>query len=80
MLQETERLAFRHVVRIDWSSGQKLIKVAAGIFPCCQHSHIADGRMETLVTQLALLNAPNSLLQQIYRCPTTGDGIDLGRL
>ncbi len=73
MLQEAERLAFRHVVLIGHLG--KLIKVAAGIFHT--HSHIADGRMETLITQLALLNAPNALLQQIYRCPTTEAAMEL---
>jgi cobalt-precorrin-5B (C1)-methyltransferase len=67
MLQEAERLAFRHVVMVGHLG--KLIKVAAGIFHT--HSHIADGRMEILVTHLALAGAPNELLQQIYHCLTT---------
>lgn len=67
MLQEAERLQFRHVVLAGHLG--KLIKVAAGIFHT--HSHIADGRMETLVTHLALLGAPHTLLQQVYQCLTT---------
>ena len=73
MLQEAERLAFRHVVLIGHLG--KLIKVAAGIFHT--HSHIADGRMETLITHLALLGAPNSLLQAIYACNTTEAAMEL---
>lgn len=49
-----ERLAFRHVLLAGHLG--KPIKVAAGVFHT--HSHIADARMETLVTQLALLGAP----------------------
>lgn len=73
MLQEAERLAFRHVVMVGHLG--KLIKVAAGIFHT--HSHIADGRMETLVTHLALAGAPNEFLQQIYHCPTTEAAMEL---
>ena len=73
MLQEAERLAFRHVVLVGHLG--KLIKVAAGIFHT--HSHIADGRMETLVTHLALAGAPNELLQQVYHCLTTEAAMEL---
>lgn len=73
MLQEAERLAFRHVVMVGHLG--KLIKVAAGIFHT--HSHIADGRMETLVTHLALAGAPNELLQQVYHCLTTEAAMEL---
>jgi cobalt-precorrin-5B (C1)-methyltransferase len=73
MLQEAERLAFHHVVMVGHLG--KLIKVAAGIFHT--HSHIADGRMETLVTHLALAGAPNELLQQVYHCLTTEAAMEL---
>lgn len=73
MLQEAERLAFRHVVMVGHLG--KLIKVAAGIFHT--HSHIADGRMETLVTHLALAGASNELLQQVYHCLTTEAAMEL---
>ena len=73
LLQEAERLAFRHVVLVGHLG--KLIKVAAGIFHT--HSHIADGRMETLVTHLALAGAPNELLQQVYHCLTTEAAMEL---
>jgi cobalt-precorrin-5B (C1)-methyltransferase len=73
MLQEADRLAFRHVVMVGHLG--KLIKVAAGIFHT--HSHIADGRMETLVTHLALAGAPNELLQRVYHCLTTEAAMEL---
>ena len=73
MLQEAERLAFRHVLLAGHLG--KLIKVAAGVFHT--HSHIADARMETLVTQLALLGAPHALLSAVYQCLTTEAAMEL---
>lgn len=67
MLQETVRLNFRHVAVIGHPG--KLVKVAAGIFHT--HSHIADGRMETLIAHLALLGAPQDLLLAVNQCDTT---------
>ena len=73
MLQETQRLGFRRVV-LEGHLG-KLIKVAAGIIHT--HSHIADGRMETLVTRLALMGAPRELLQAVFECSTTEAAMEL---
>ncbi|MFC0228421.1 cobalt-precorrin-5B (C(1))-methyltransferase CbiD [Serratia aquatilis] len=73
MLQETVRLGFRHVLLVGHPG--KLIKVAAGIFHT--HSHIADGRMETLIAHLALMGAPYQLLRQIERCDTTEAALEL---
>lgn len=73
MLQETQRLGFRRVVLVGHLG--KLIKVAAGIFHT--HSHIADGRMETLVTRLALMGAPHELLQAVFECSTTEAAMEL---
>ncbi|PWC13773.1 cobalt-precorrin-5B (C(1))-methyltransferase [Brenneria roseae subsp. americana] len=73
MLQETVRLKFRHVVLIGHPG--KLIKVAAGIFHT--HSHIADGRMETLIAHLALLGAPHDLLLAVNQCDTTEAAMEL---
>ncbi|MEC5317828.1 cobalt-precorrin-5B (C(1))-methyltransferase CbiD [Brenneria populi subsp. brevivirga] len=67
MLQETVRLKFRHVALIGHLG--KLIKVAAGIFHT--HSHIADGRMETLIANLALMGAPHEVLLAVNQCDTT---------
>lgn len=73
MLQEAQRLGFQRVVLVGHLG--KLIKVAAGIFHT--HSHIADGRMETLVTRLALMGAPRELLQAVFECSTTEAAMEL---
>ncbi|GKX51750.1 cobalt-precorrin-5B (C(1))-methyltransferase CbiD [Budvicia aquatica] len=73
MLQEVVRLGFRHVVLVGHPG--KLVKIAAGIFHT--HSHIADGRMETLISHLALMGAPVELLQAVDRCDTTEAAIEL---
>lgn len=73
MLQEAQRLGFHRVVLVGHLG--KLIKVAAGIFHT--HSHIADGRMETLVTRLALMGAPRELLQAVFECSTTEAAMEL---
>lgn len=67
MIEESVRLGFRQIVLIGHPG--KLIKIAAGIFHT--HSHIADGRMETLVAHLALLGAPYELLTLVSECDTT---------
>ncbi|WP_065358111.1 cobalt-precorrin-5B (C(1))-methyltransferase CbiD [Kluyvera georgiana] len=67
MIEESVRLGFRQIVLVGHPG--KLIKIAAGIFHT--HSHIADGRMETLVAHLALLGAPLELLTQVSECDTT---------
>ncbi len=73
MLQEANRLNFEQVLIVGHIG--KLIKIAAGVFHT--HSHIADARLETLVTHLALLNAPHELLQRIYHCLTTEEALEL---
>lgn len=73
MLQEVVRLGFSHVVLVGHPG--KLVKIAAGIFHT--HSHIADGRMETLISHLALMGAPFNLLQQVEQCDTTEAAIEL---
>ncbi len=73
MLKEAQRLQFEHVVLVGHFG--KLIKVAAGIFHT--HSHIADGRMETLIAALALRGAPLTFLQAINQCNTTEEAIAL---
>lgn len=47
----------------------KLSKVAAGIMQT--HSRYADGRLEAIITQLALMRAPVSLIEAVYACKTT---------
>ncbi|MEE3660398.1 cobalt-precorrin-5B (C(1))-methyltransferase CbiD [Brenneria sp. g21c3] len=67
MLQETVRLKFRRVALVGHLG--KLVKVAAGIFHT--HSHIADGRMETLIANLALMGASHDVLLAVNQCDTT---------
>ncbi|EHD22390.1 MULTISPECIES: cobalt-precorrin-5B (C(1))-methyltransferase CbiD [Brenneria] len=73
MLQEAVRLGFRQVTLIGHPG--KLVKVAAGIFHT--HSHIADGRMETLIAHLALMSAPHDLLLAVNQCDTTEAAMEL---
>ncbi|REF28273.1 cobalt-precorrin 5B C1-methyltransferase [Xenorhabdus cabanillasii] len=73
MLQEAVRLEFRHVMLAGHVG--KLVKIAAGIFHT--HSHIADGRMETLIANLALMGAPFELIQAVDQCDTTEAAIEL---
>ncbi|MCE0495665.1 cobalt-precorrin-5B (C(1))-methyltransferase CbiD [Vibrio salinus] len=73
MLQEAERLEFQHVVLAGHLG--KLIKVAAGVFHT--HSHIADARMETLITHLALMGMDQKRLQAIYDCNTTEEAMGI---
>lgn len=73
MLKEAERMSYKHILLVGHFG--KLVKVAAGIFHT--HSHIADGRMETLIANLALLGAPQTLLQQIDGCTTTEEAMEL---
>ncbi|MBJ3814671.1 cobalt-precorrin-5B (C(1))-methyltransferase [Shimwellia pseudoproteus] len=67
MIQEAVRLGFSQIVLLGHPG--KLIKIAAGIFHT--HSHIADGRMETLVAHLALMGAPHDVLLAVSECDTT---------
>lgn len=73
MLQEAVRLGFRHIMLVGHPG--KLVKVAAGIFHT--HSHIADGRMETLIAYLALMGASQELLLDVSRCDTTEAAMEL---
>lgn len=47
----------------------KLAKTAAGVMQT--HSQYADGRREAIMTQLALMGAPVTLLERVDRCVTT---------
>ena len=47
----------------------KLVKVASGTMN--SHSHVADGRIETICTHAALHGAPTSVIKKIYDCLTT---------
>lgn len=73
MLKEAKRLDFKYVLLVGHFG--KLIKIAAGIFHT--HSHIADARIETLITHLALLGAPTALIQEVYECLTTESAMEV---
>lgn len=73
MLKEAERMSYKRVLLVGHFG--KLVKVAAGIFHT--HSHVADGRMETLIANLALMDAPYSLLKQVGACVTTEEAMEL---
>ena len=47
----------------------KLVKVASGTMNT--HSHVADGRLETICTNAALHGAPREVIERIYSCLTT---------
>lgn len=51
----------------------KLAKVAAGMMQT--HSRTGDARREAIITQLALMGAPVSLMQNVYECVTTDAAI-----
>lgn len=53
----------------------KLAKVAAGLMQT--HSHTGDARREAIVTQLALMGAPVSLMEQVYGVITTDAAMEL---
>lgn len=53
----------------------KLIKLAGGIFNT--HSKVADGRMEILISNLALEGADKDLMTGIFDCITTDAAYDL---
>ena len=47
----------------------KLVKVASGTMNT--HSHVADGRLETICTHAALHGASRDVIEKIYSCVTT---------
>lgn len=47
----------------------KLVKVASGTMNT--HSHVADGRIETICTHAALHGAPLAVIRRLYDCLTT---------
>ena len=47
----------------------KLVKVASGTMNT--HSHVADGRLETICTHAALHGASREVIEKIYSCVTT---------
>ncbi|MDJ0601685.1 MAG: cobalt-precorrin-5B (C(1))-methyltransferase CbiD [Crocosphaera sp.] len=55
----------------------KLIKLAGGIFHT--HHHLADGRLEILITHCVKMGLEKTILQQLLNCETTEDALQLLR-
>ena len=55
----------------------KLIKLAGGIFHT--HHHLADGRLEILITHGVKMGLETAILQQLLDCDTTEDGLQFLR-
>ncbi|MBR0485119.1 MAG: cobalamin biosynthesis protein CbiD [Oscillospiraceae bacterium] len=66
-------LGFSHILLIGHIG--KMVKLGAGIMNT--HSHIADGRMETLITCGVLAGAPISVLQKLPDCATADSALTI---
>lgn len=75
MLDEAEALGVKKIL-IGGFAG-KLVKVAADIMNT--HSHIADGRMETLCTFAALHGAKQETIEKIYNSLTVSEAMKVIR-
>lgn len=67
MIEEAVERGFTHILLGGFVG--KLVKVASGTMNT--HSHVADGRIETICTHAALHGAPRETIQKIYDCLTT---------
>ena len=67
MIEEAVELGFTTIL-IGGFVG-KLVKVASGTMNT--HSHVADGRIETICTHVALHGASTEVIRRIYDCLTT---------
>lgn len=67
VLKEVQRIGFNRILIVGHIG--KLVKVAAGTMST--HSKDSDGRIETLVANLALMGAPLELLREVATCVTT---------
>lgn len=73
MLDEAKRMNFKKIYLCGHLG--KLIKVSAGIFDT--HSKVADGRIETIIYNLALLKADYEIIKEISKCVTTEAAIEI---
>jgi cobalt-precorrin-5B (C1)-methyltransferase len=73
MLKEAQRMGFKKIFMAGHIG--KFIKLSAGIFNT--HSKIADARNEILISNLALMKAPYYLLEEIDKCVTSEEAIDI---
>lgn len=72
VLHEVQRLGFKRCLMVGDLG--KFIKVAGGIFST--HSKDADARAEIMVANLALLEAPQQLINDVYNSLTTISMVD----
>ena len=73
MIEEAVELGFTTIL-IGGFVG-KLVKVASGTMNT--HSHVADGRIETICTHVALHGAPVEVVRRIYDCYTTKSAMEV---
>jgi len=73
MIEEAVERGFTHIL-IGGFVG-KLVKVASGTMNT--HSHVADGRIETICTHAALHGAPTETIRRIYDCLTTKAAMEI---
>lgn len=73
MLDEAVNLGVKKIL-IGGFAG-KLVKLAADIMNT--HSHVADGRMETICTFAALAGAGRKVIERLYGCRTVRAAIDI---
>ena len=73
MIEEAVDLGFTTIL-IGGFVG-KLVKVASGTMNT--HSHVADGRLETICTHAALHGAPVEVIRKIYDCVTTKSAMEV---
>lgn len=73
MLDEARALGVSSILVVGFAG--KLVKLAADIMNT--HSHVADGRRETLCTFAALAGAPTAVVREIYGCKTVQAAMDV---
>ncbi len=73
VLDEAARLEFTHAVIFGHPG--KLLKVASGNFNT--HNRIADGRLEALCTQLAIIGVSRSMIERVYHSNTTNEAMSI---
>lgn len=73
MLKEAQRMGYKKILMAGHIG--KFIKLSAGIFNT--HSKVADARSEILVSNLAMMKAPYEFLEQINKCITAEEAVEL---
>lgn len=73
IIKEAQRMGYKKIFMAGHIG--KFIKLSAGIFNT--HSRVADARSEILVSNLALMKAPYSILEEISKCLTAEEAVDI---